>query len=87
MGNPEHIRPPSRWYRGFKGRGWYYASPLRDDYIFESKRASQMFDYIVKRDGPPQSERDLQFLLWYCAYKYASTVTTRDGVPVEKPEK
>ena len=52
-----------------------------------SARASQMFDYIVKRDGPPKTERDLQFLFLYCGHKYASIVRDPDGNIVEEPEK
>ena len=82
-----HKRPPSRWYWGINKKRRYYASPLRDGYVFESARASQMFDYIVKRDGPPKTERDLQFLFWYCGHKYASIVRDPDGNIVEEPEK
>lgn len=87
--NSNQKRQPSRWYwyeNPIMGKHRRYASPLRDNYIFESRDAEALFDYVAKRDGPPETERDLQYLLWYCGYKYGSKVTTLAGEVITKPE-
>lgn len=74
----------SRWYWTSNAKR-LYASPLRDNYVFEDNRAEEFFDICIRNNGEPKTEEELQKLLWYSAHKFGSSVYALDGKKVEKP--
>lgn len=80
--NPQRSKPPSRRYRTNNGT-LLYASPLRDNYKFSNPKSEIFFDICIRNNGEPESEAELIKLLKYSAHKFAGTVTTFDGQPLE----